>query len=77
MPVSQSLIDALTEAIASGESVVRHGDKTIEYRSVGELVKARNTLLELQQQEAGVSHGAGGPLSRVTRLAHGGRGFDR
>jgi len=77
MPVSQSLIDALTEAIGSGESVVRHGDKTLEYRSVGELIKARNTLLELQQQEAGMSRGVGGPLSRVTRLAHVGRGFDR
>lgn len=77
MPVSQSQIDALTEAIASAESVVRHGDKTIETRSVGELIKARNALIELQQQESGSPRSAGGPLSRVTRLAHGGRGFDR
>ena len=44
MPVLQSDIDALTEALATGERMVRKGDKTVEYRSVDELLAARNAL---------------------------------
>ena len=41
MPILQSDIDALTEALATGERMVRKGDKVVEYRSVDELLAAR------------------------------------
>lgn len=73
MPVSQSDIDALTEAIATGERVVRKGDKTIEYRSVAELMAARDRLLaELSAADAAA---AGATRPKQTRIYHGGRGY--
>lgn len=73
MPVSQDDIDALNAALASGERLVRHGEKTVEYRSVDEILKARNALVAQQQRELGQPSG---PFARTTRLYHGGRGFD-
>lgn len=73
MPVTQAQLDALNEAIATGELKVHHGDKSMEYRSIAELIQAREQLLRQQLAERGM----GGPLSRITRLVHGGRGFDQ
>jgi hypothetical protein len=73
MPVSQDDIDALNAALASGERLVRHGEKTVEYRSVDEILKARNDLVAQQQRELGQRTG---PLTRTTRIYHAGRGFD-
>ncbi|OQA32894.1 MAG: hypothetical protein BWY57_01621 [Betaproteobacteria bacterium ADurb.Bin341] len=72
MPVSQSDIDALNTAIAQGERVIRKGDKSIEYRSIDELISARDDLVRRQVDEA-VQAGANRP--KQTRLYHGGRGF--
>lgn len=69
MPVSQSDIDALDAAIARGERSVTNGDKTITYRSVAEMIQARNHLAGQLKAQAGT-----GP-SRQTLLYHGGRGF--
>jgi hypothetical protein len=68
MAVSQADIDALNEAIAQGERMVRFADgRAVEYRSVPDLIQARN---DLQRQLAATK-----PRSRQTYLVHGGRGF--
>jgi hypothetical protein len=54
--------------------MVRKGDKVVEYRSVDELLTARNALqaqFDAEQAGAGVT----APRPRQTRLYHGGRGF--
>lgn len=73
MPVTQADIDALTEALATGERVVRKGDKTIEYRSVDELRTARDLLLA--ELNAATAADTGVVRPRQTRLYHGGRGY--
>lgn len=72
MPILQSDIDALTEALATGERLVRKGDKTIEYRSVAELTAARDRLVALKAEEEAVVAGTTRP--KQIRLYHGGRG---
>ena len=42
--VIQARIDALEEALASGELSVRHGEKSVTYRSVEEIRTALATL---------------------------------
>lgn len=37
-------LTALEAAIGSGELVVRYGDKTVEYRSIAELMRARDAV---------------------------------
>lgn len=44
MAVTQTDIDALNEAIASGERVVVHNGQSVTYRSIDDLIKARNDL---------------------------------
>jgi hypothetical protein len=73
MPVLQSDIDALTEALATGERLVRKGDKTIEYRSVAEIKAARDLLIAEKAAEDAVTTGQTRP--KQTRLYHGGRGY--
>lgn len=74
MPVQQSDIDALTAALAAGERMVRKGDKAVEYRSVDELLAARNAL-QAQFDAEQASAGTTTPRPRQTRLYHGGRGY--
>lgn len=68
MAVSQADLDALNESIAHGERVVRFPDgSAVEYRSIPELIQARDDLQrQLSRQN---------PRSRQTYLVHGGRGF--
>jgi len=73
MPVQQSEIDALNEAIASGERLVRFADRTIEYRSVDELIRARDDRLRQMQSEQDTAAGVTRP--RQIRIYHGGRGY--
>lgn len=73
MPVLQSDIDALTEALATGERMVRKGDKVVEYRSVDEIIAARNVLQAQFDGETATASGT--PRPRQTRLYHGGRGY--
>lgn len=70
MAVTQADIDALNAAIAKGERIVRHGDKLVEYRSIEELLAARNAL---QAELATLENPGGRP--RQTLLTQGGRGF--
>ncbi|MEK2608965.1 hypothetical protein WLF18_07605 [Pseudomonas shirazensis] len=68
MAYTQAHLAAVERAIARGEKVVRYSDRTVEYRSVDELTKARDLIrTELAK--------AAGPRSRVVRLYHGGKGL--
>lgn len=67
MSFTQKHLDAVEAAIARGEKVVRYTDRTVEYRTVDELIKARDEIrISLVN--------AAGPRSRVVRLYHGGKG---
>jgi predicted component of type VI protein secretion system len=71
MAVTQAQIDELNAAIASAEKQVALGAQQVTYRSISELIAARNDLqrqLDAQSPE---------PVkSRMTRLIHAGRGYD-
>ncbi len=70
MAVTQADIDVLDAALAAGERVVRSGDKSVEYRSVAELIRARDDLVnQLTAETATTSR------PKQTRLYHAGRGF--
>ena len=71
MPTLQEQLDALNAAIGSGERQVALGSQQVTYRSVNELIAARNELLR-QQQEAEASTQ---PTSRRTFLYQSGRGY--
>lgn len=68
MAYTPAQLAAVERAIARGERIVRYSDRTVEYRSVDELMKVRDQIrTELGQ--------AAGPRSRVVRLYHGGKGL--
>ena len=52
MAVTQQDIDALNAAIASGERVVVLQGQSVTYRSVDDLIKARNDLKQQMQDDA-------------------------
>jgi hypothetical protein len=70
MAVSQDDIDALTRAIASGERQVTMGSRTITYRSIDDLIKARDTL----QKELNAQSGTARP--KQAKLYYAGRGYN-
>ena len=45
MATMQQQIDAIDAAIASGERIVQYDGKRIEYRSIDELIRARDLLM--------------------------------
>jgi hypothetical protein len=45
MAFDQAQLDALDAAIASGELTVKYNGKEITYRSINELVRARNIVM--------------------------------
>jgi hypothetical protein len=68
MAYTPAQLAAVERAIARGERIVRYSDRTVEYRSVDELMKVRDQIrTELAQ--------AAGPRSRAVRLFHGGKGL--
>jgi hypothetical protein len=67
MSFTQKHLDAVEAAIARGEKIVRYTDRTVEYRTVDELLKAREEIRSSLINAAG-------PRSRVVRLYHGGKG---
>lgn len=72
MPITQADIDELNAAIATGEKSVTVNGKSITYRSIDELIRARDYFaLQLVEQRSGTP--AARP--RRVRLCHGGRGF--
>lgn len=71
MAATQADIDALTQAIATGQRQVTIGSQSITYRSISELISARQTL----QAELDAANGV--KRSKQFRLYHSGRGFDK
>ena len=68
MSFTQKHLDAVEAAIARGEKIVRYADRTVEYRSVDELIQARDQIRTSLINTAA-------PRSRVVRLYHGGKGI--
>lgn len=68
MPITQADVDELTFALAAGEKSVTINGKTITYRSVDEILRARDAL---QEQVNAVTN----RRPRQTMLYHGGRGL--
>ncbi|RON43349.1 hypothetical protein BK666_19870 [Pseudomonas frederiksbergensis] len=68
MSFTQKHLDAVEAAIARGEKTVRYTDRTVEYRTVDELLRAREEIRSSLVNAAG-------PRSRVVRLYHGGKGL--
>jgi hypothetical protein len=56
----QAQLDALNEAIGLGARTVRFQDRTIEYQSIDEMIKAANYLYLKLASTGGVSDGSGG-----------------
>ncbi|MCW5319638.1 hypothetical protein D5039_00110 [Verminephrobacter aporrectodeae subsp. tuberculatae] len=69
MAITQQDIDHIDRAIARGERVVRFADRQVEFRSMDELIKARNAML------TELSRAANPGRSRITRIYHAGKGF--
>jgi len=67
MSFTQKHLDAVEAAIARGEKTVRYTDRTVEYRTVDELLRAREEIRSSLVNAAG-------PRSRSVRLYHGGKG---
>ncbi|ANI54404.1 hypothetical protein ABFV57_10230 [Pseudomonas neuropathica] len=68
MSFTKKHLDAVEAAIARGEKTVRYTDRTVEYRTVDELLAARAEIRSSLARDAG-------PRSRVVRLYHGGKGL--
>lgn len=69
MAITQSDIDRINKAIAKGEHIVKFADRSVEYRSVDELIKARNSMItELTKAQ-------NPRRSRIARIYHAGKGF--
>lgn len=74
MPVSQSDIDNLNKAIASGERQVTIGSQSITYRSIDDLIKARNDLRQQKADEDAAA--ANAPQKRRSYAYYAGRGYN-
>ncbi|MBU9576442.1 phage head-tail joining protein [Burkholderia multivorans] len=67
MAFTQDDVVRIERALAKGERIVRFADRTVEYRTVQELIQARDRmLLELVK--------AGPRRARLVRLFHTGKG---
>jgi hypothetical protein len=73
MAVTQDDIDALNAAIASGERVVVLNGQSVTYRSIDDLIKARNDLKQQMQDEALAL--AGRPRVKRAYAYYSGRGY--
>lgn len=74
MAVTQADIDALNAAIASGERQVTIGAQSVTYRSISDLITARDDLMR-QLQDQQIAEGSRKPRNRQTRAYYGGRGY--
>ena len=68
IPYTTTQLDALRRALVTGERRVSFGDKTVEYRSVEELLAAMRTV------EAELARAAGSRPTRQVRITTG-KGF--
>jgi hypothetical protein len=58
MALSQSDLDALDAAIASGRLSVRFADRMVTYHSIAELIKARDHVAKVISSSGGISRRA-------------------
>lgn len=73
MAVTQADIDALNAAIASGERQVTLGAQSVTYRSIADLITARD---DLRQELANLQLSAAGtPVRRRGTFYYAGRGY--
>jgi len=72
-PALQAQIDELNAALASGVLTVRTKNSQVEYRSVDDLIRARNDLVN--RQAAADAAASGTTRHKQTRLYHAGRGY--
>lgn len=75
MPVTQAQIDKLNEQIAAAERQITNGSQSVTYRSIDDLIKARNEL-QSQLDAQAVSAGEKAPKSRHVRVYYAGRGYN-
>ena len=68
MSFTQKHLDAVESAIARGEKTVRYADRTVEHRTVDELLQARDRIRSSMIASTG-------PRSRVIRISHAGKGL--
>lgn len=74
MAVTQLDIDALNTAIASGEKQVVLDGQSVTYRSISDLIDARNDLQEQMNRAAAVASGVRRP--KRVGLYYAGRGYN-
>lgn len=55
MAWTQTDLDAIEAAIATGELTVRFADREVTYRSIAELIAARNVIRDAVQGAAGTA----------------------
>lgn len=68
MAFTQDDVVRIERALSKGEHIVRFADRTVEYRSVQELIEARDRILnELSK--------GGRRRARLVRLFHAGKGW--
>jgi len=63
MAFSASALEALERAIASGQRRVTYGDRTVEYHSITEMIRAREAIEKAIAQ-------AGGTITRLRPLRY-------
>lgn len=73
MAITQQDIDALNAAIASGERVVVLQGQSVTYRSISDLIMARNDLMQ-QMQDAELK-AAGRRRVKRAQAYYAGRGY--
>ena len=73
MAVTQTQIDQLNAAIASGERQVTLGSQSITYRSIDDLIKARDDLQRQLDDQTAVAEGT--TIKRRALLYYAGRGY--
>lgn len=74
MPVTQSQVDALNDAIASAERQITNGSQSVTYRSIADLKAARDDLQD-QLNKQKIASGDAPAQPRQTRLYYSGRGY--
>jgi len=55
MAFTQTDLDAINRAIATGERMVRFSDRTVEYRDVADLLRAKSAIEAELAKEAGTA----------------------
>lgn len=74
MPVTQSDIDNLNAAIASGERQVTIGGESVTYNTTESLIKARDDMRSELRAQTRIADGK--RPAKQTRLYHAGRGYN-